>query len=101
MSFDEFWYSSIERLWFYWQQHQFDIERKNQEIWLQGLYIRIAVASCMDGKKAKYPDKPQRITELTELEQEIENKRRIEELRNVLIEHKSRWDEKHKGVDAG
>jgi hypothetical protein len=44
----------------------------------------------------KYPDKPQRITELTELEQKIENERKIEQLRNVLNEHKARWDEKRK-----
>lgn len=96
MSWDEFWNSPIERLEFYWQKNQFDIERKNQEMWLQGLYIRTAVASCRD-KKFKYPDKPQRITQLTEMEQEYENKRKVDELRNMLIEHKRRWDAKHKG----
>ena len=100
MSYEEFWYSSIDRFAFYWQKHQFDIERRNQELWLQGLYIRMAVANCLDGNKAKYPDKPQRITELTEYEQELENKRKVEQLRNVLIDRKARWDEKHKGVEA-
>ena len=99
MSWEEFWYSPTERLAFYWQKNQFDIERRNQELWMQGLYIRIAVASCLDGKKVKYPDKPQRITELTELEQEIENKQKIERLRNSLIEQKARWDAKQKGVE--
>lgn len=101
MSYEEFWYSSIERLAFYWQKHQYEIESRNQELWLQGLYIRIAVASCLDSKKFKYPDKPQRIAELTEIEQEIENKRKIERLRDTLMEHKRIWDEKHKRVDAG
>lgn len=96
MSYDEFWYSSTDRLEFYWQKHQFDIERRNQELWLQGLYVRAAVANCLDSNKMKYPDKPQRITELTELEQKIENERKIEQLRNVLNEHKARWDEKRK-----
>jgi hypothetical protein len=97
MTWDEFWYSPIERLAFYWQKNQFDIERHNQEMWLQGLYIRSAVASCLDGKKNKYPDKPHRITEMTEAEQELENKRKVEELKNALMEHKRRWDAKHKG----
>lgn len=98
MTYEEFWYSSLDRLEFYWQRHQFEIEQRNQEMWLQGLYIRQAVASCMDGRKAKYPDKPQRITELTEAEKDAENKRKVEQLRNVLMEHKSRWDEKQKGL---
>ena len=101
MSWDEFWHSSLDRLGFYWQKHQFDIEKRNQELWMQGLYIRMAVASCLDGKRAKYPDKPQRITELTEMEKELENQRKVNELRNALMEHKRRWDAKHKGVEAG
>ena len=101
MSWDEFWYSSLDRLEFYWQKHQFDVESRNQEMWLQGLYIRMAVASCMDSKHAKYPDKPQRITELTDAEQDAENKRKVAEIRNALMEHKRRWDAKHNGVEAG
>ena len=101
MTWEEFWYSSTERLAFYWQKHQFEIEQRNQELWLQGLYIRIAVASCLDGRKIKYPEKPQRITELTEIEQKIENKRKLDQLRDTLMEHKRIWDEKHKGVDTG
>lgn len=100
MTWDEFWYQSIDRLQAYWQANQFSIERRNQELWLQGLYIRSAVASCLD-KKFKYPDKPQRITEMTEAEQEAENKRKVEELRNMLLEHKRRWDAKQKGVETG
>ena len=96
MSWEEFWYSSLDRLGVYWQKHQFEIEARNQELWLQGLYIRSAVASCMDSKNSKYPSKPHRITEMTDMEKELENKRRVEELRNALLEHKRRWDAKHK-----
>ena len=96
MTWDEFWYSSIDRLEGYWQANQFSIERRNQELWLQGLYIRSAIASCLDGKKHKYPEKPMRITEMTEVEREAENKRKVAELRNALMEHKRRWDAKHK-----
>lgn len=61
----------------------------------------MAVASCMDAKHAKYPDKPQRITEMTDYEQEAENQRKVAEIRNTLLEHKRRWDAKHKGVETG
>ena len=99
MTWDEFWYESLDRLQAYWQANQFSIERRNQELWLQGLYIRSAVASCMD-KKFKYPERPQRITEMTEDEQAAEDRRKIEHMRAVLAERKRRWDAKHKGAEA-
>ena len=99
MTWDEFWHESLDRLQAYWQANQFSIERRNQELWLQGLYIRSAVASCLD-KKFKYPDKPQRITAMTEDEQAAEDRRKIEHMRAVLAERKRRWDAKHKGVEA-
>lgn len=100
MTWDEFWYESIDRLQAYWQANQFSIERRNQELWLQGLYIRSAVASCLD-KKFKYPEKPQRVTEMTDAEAEAESKRKLEHMRSVLNEHKRRWDARNKGVETG
>ena len=100
MTWDEFWYESIDRLQGYWQKHQFAVEQRNQELWLQGLYIRSAIASCLDNKN-KYPDKPTRITPMTEAEQDAENKRKVEQMREQLNEIKRRWDAKHKGDEAG
>ena len=100
MTWDEFWYESIDRLQAYWQANQFSIERRNQELWLQGLYSRSAVASCLD-KKFKYPEKPQRVTEMTDAEAEAESKRKLEHMRTVLNEHKRRWDARNKGVETG
>ena len=100
MTYDEFWSESLNRLEPYWQKHQYEIEAKNQELWLQGLYNREAVASALN-KKNKYPEQPQRITELTEAEQDAENRRKVEELREMLLTRKRRWQEKQKGADAG
>ena len=100
MTWDEFWNESIDRLQAYWQANQFSIERRNQELWLQGLYIRSAVASCLD-KKFKYPEKPQRVTEMTDAEAEAESKRKLEHMRAALNEHKRRWDARNKGVETG
>ena len=97
MTYEEFWFESIDRFYDYWQRYQFDIERRNQELWLQGLYIQGAVAAVLDTKhKVKYPEKPYRITEMTEVEKEIENKRKVERLREHLNEMKRRWDTSHK-----
>lgn len=100
MSWDEFWNESIDRLHGYWQAHQFAVEQRNQELWLQGLYIQSAVASCLD-KKHKYPEKPHRITEMTEAEKDYENKRKVAKMREQLQEIKRRWDATHKGDEAG
>ena len=101
MTWEEFWFESIERFAAYWQANEFNKERRNEELWWQGVYIRMAVASCLDSKgKIKYPEKPYRITEMTDAERQYENQRRVEEMREMLMEHKRRWDAKHNGVDA-
>ena len=91
MSWDEFWNESLDRLAAYWQAHQFAVESRNQELWMQGLYIRDAVACCLSAK-AKYPEKPHRITAMTDAEREEENKRWVEQLREQLMDIKRRSD---------
>lgn len=100
MSWHEFWFESLDRLHDYWQANQFSIERRNQELWVHGMYIMEAVAAVLDTKhRAKYPEKPYRLTEMTEAEREAENKRKIERLREILNSHKQSWDRTHnKGV---
>lgn len=100
MSWREFWFESLDRLHDYWQANQFSIERRNQELWLQGIYIHAAIASCLDSKgKEKYPKKPYRITEMTDAEREAENQRKIERLRDFLNSHKKQFDARNnKGV---
>lgn len=97
MTWHDYWFESIERFHDYWQAYQFGIERRNQELWMQGLYIQAAVAAVMDTKhRAKYPEKPYRITEMTEAEKELENKRKVEQMREMLMQYKRRWDARDK-----
>jgi hypothetical protein len=102
MTWNEYWFDSLDRLAAFWQKHQFDVEARNQELWMQGIYIQEAVAVVMDTKhRVKYPDRPHRITELTEEERELENKQKIERLREILDAHKKHWDmRKNKGVGS-
>ena len=99
MSYEEFWNESLDRLEMYWQANQYNIERRNQELWLQGIYIRDAIACCLS-KKNKYPEKPHRLTALSEVEKELENKRKVEQLREALNMHRQRWLSRQNGVDA-
>ena len=102
MTWDEFWFESLDRLAFFWQKHQFDVEARNQELWMQGIYIQEAVAVVMDTKHmVKYPDKPHRITEMTDAERKADNRRKIERLREFLHAHKQNWDMRHnKGSES-
>lgn len=96
MTYDEFWHGSLDRLHDYWQANQFSIERRNQELWMQGVYFQEAIAAALDAKgKSKYPDKPHRITEMTDAEREIDNQRKLDRLREILRAHKQNWDMRH------
>ena len=56
-----------------------------------------ALASVNDTKhRVKYPDKPHRLTEMSDVEKEAEKRRRIEEMREQLDEAKRRWDANRK-----
>ena len=99
MTADEFWYGSLDRLEWYWRKRQFEIEARNQELWLQGLYIKAAIAASFD-KRNKYPEKPQRITEMTDAEKDAETKAKVEKLREQLMEIKRRSDERNKRKEA-
>lgn len=102
MRWEEFWFESLDRLHDYWQRYQFDIERRNQELWLQGLYIQGAVAAVLDTKhRVKYPEKPYRLTEMTDAEREAENKKKIERLRDILNSHKQAFDKRRKDKGVG
>lgn len=75
--------------------NQLSIEKRNQELWMQGIYIQEAVAAVLDVKKqAKYPQKPHRITELSDIEKEAEQKRQVSEMRERLNAFKQMWDSK-------
>ena len=56
-------------------------QKLNNQMWLQGIYFRQAIASCID-KNAKYPRSP---IPLTEEEQEREREQREIAFKNKLI----------------
>lgn len=82
--YKEYWYGDPAQLRYYVRAHELKNEQKNEEIWLQGLYVFKAFDSIIStfswqlgGRKGKRPegyiDKPIRLTEKTE-----EEKRRDE-----------------------
>lgn len=84
---DDPWLADIFR-----QAHNLKVEMRNQELWLQGLYIHNAfnvvianfskgLSGKKGGKQAEYIEKPIRITPLTE----IEKKQKAKEERKKVI----------------
>ena len=60
MSYDEYWNSDPYLLRFYSDAQKQRNRRRNEELWLQGIYIAEAVASVLSDKKHphKYPKEP-------------------------------------------
>ena len=94
MSHDQYWNDDPWLSDVFRKAHNLRIETRNQELWLQGLYIHNAFAVVManfgrglSGKKTnkteQYIEKPIRITPLTD----AERKQKEKEDRRKVIEH--------------
>ena len=79
MSYDEYWNGDASLTNYYRKAHYLRLERKNQEMWLQGMYIYEAIADLSPilhafakaGTKAKpYPSEPYNLGYNVDKEQE-------------------------------
>lgn len=105
VSYDEYWHGDYTRLPYYRKAYALKREEKNQQLWLQGLYFRIAVLSAFT-EDTKYPDEPLPITEDAFKEQEerrkqteIDNARAYMEVAMHNI-NKKRREQKEAGSDG-
>lgn len=84
MSYEEFWHGKPILASFYYEKHLIDIEQRNQELWLQGLYIYdalvVALNNSFSKKKEKYISEPIRIVPKTEEEIQAEQERTRREM---------------------
>lgn len=56
--YELFWHLNPKKLIPFKDAYQKKLEIDNQNAWLLGQYIRLAVGSVLDGKKCKYPKEP-------------------------------------------
>ena len=84
MTYEQFWDGDPHLAKYYRQADEMRVERKNQELWLQGLYVYEALcdvapilqAMAKKGTKARpYPEQPYSITE-KQRRRELEEKER-------------------------
>lgn len=91
MTYEEFWHGDVNLVKAYRKAHQLKNEQKNQELWLQGLYIYNAIETVIyngwcrkKGEQvAKYIEKPIPLTN-DQIEEHKEIRENQEELRAKL-----------------
>lgn len=103
---DEFWNGDYTLLKFYVEKHRIAVEQQNEQLWLQGMYfyeaITVALAQALSKhSNVKYPDRPHRLTPLSEEEKELENQKKVEEFRAQLMAAGRRFEAKHKMEQGG
>lgn len=99
MSYDEFWYGDAYRAKFYREAYNIQIKHKDEEFWIQGMYIYDALCkvspilhafSKSGTKPLPYPDKPYMSTIKGQISEE-EKQKRIENERLVAQLHFEQW----------
>lgn len=95
MTADEFWNQDCMLVKFYRKANEIRIKRKNEELWLQGMYIYQALISAAPmlhafakpgTKPAPYLDKPMPLTEKEAKErEEAERIARFEKMRAIMM----------------
>lgn len=99
MSFDEFWYDSPYKAKFYREAYDIQIKRKDEEFWMQGVYIYDAICdvapilhafSKPGTKPLPYMEKPL-LSQMNKQETEEEKQQRLENERLVAQIHFDTW----------
>ena len=99
MSYDEFWHGDAYRAKFYREAYNIQIKHRDEEFWIQGMYIYDALCkvspilhafSKSGTKPLPYPDKPYMST-IKEQMSEEEKQKRIENERLVAQLHFEQW----------
>lgn len=104
MTYDEYWHGEPIRARYYQQKHKIDIEQRNQELWLQGLYIYDAIAVALSNSfsknsRQKYMDKPFELFPKTEEQKEDEAKKIRQALYEKLNAWKNAFEKAHQNGD--
>ena len=91
MSYDEYWFGSNDRPKYYREAHKLDNKRKNQEMWINGMYMIDAITSAFD-KKSKYPAEPYDLFKKSEEEKKADIEKERKKVIDYFTQLKQRWD---------
>lgn len=99
MSYDEYWYGEPYRTKFYREAHKLKVRQKDEETWIQGMYIYEALCkvspilhafSKKGTKPLPYTDKPY-MSSVSELQTEQEKQKEVENARLIAQVHFENW----------
>lgn len=84
MTYEQFWYGDPCLVIPFRKVHELQVEQRNQELWLQGLYfynaVSVAINNAFSKQKQKYINKPLQLFPLSEDERKAqiaENNRKL------------------------
>lgn len=89
MTYEQYWFQDPRLINAYIRAEEIRTMRKNRDLWLQGLYVHIAIGDLVpilnpfskEHRAKKYLDKP---IPLTEKEQEEEEQRKLQRFTNFM-----------------
>ena len=92
MTYDQYWKDDPKLIFSYLKANEFKIKSRNQEMWLQGLYVHIAIGDLVpvinpfskDHKAKRYLDKP---IPLSQKEKEEQDKQRYNDKLNRFVDY--------------
>lgn len=99
MSYDEFWYDEAYRAMFYRNYHKLKVKQKNEEMWIQGMYIYEALCdvapilhafSKKGTKPLPYPDKPYG-TNVDKAQTEADKEQEVKNAQMIARIHFENW----------
>lgn len=98
MTYDQFWVGDVWLAADYYRAHQLTIQRRSEEMWLQGLYNFAAVSTAVGnalrkkGTRAKnYPEEPIRLVPYTEAEKAARAERERKKTVAYFNDLQSKW----------
>ena len=99
MSYDEFWHGSPYRAKFYLDSHKLKVKQKDEEMWIQGMYIYEALCkvspvlhafSKKGTKPLPYAEKPY-LASASALETQKDKEKEVENARLIARIHFENW----------
>ena len=90
MTYEQYWESDPMLVKYYRQADEMRNERKNQELWLQGLYFYNALGAIMPvgrgHEQPKYPEKPFSLTEKQRKQEKVAEEKATFEKGKMMME---------------
>lgn len=106
MTNDEYWYAPPRLAVAYRDAHKLRMRQQNEQSWLQGMYIRSALAEVISnalggkGKKPEYPKEPIDLGLETEQEKQNKAEREREKIIANLTLWKKAWERRTKSGET-